>query len=192
MKKFTVAFAVLATIALGGCTGPTAQPLPQSTSDAATPVAPATTDTPTPVETPTPDLTNLTLGAGVVVTGPDSSSNPFKMNVIVSSQKSSKNSLAAYGSNPKGAYVGFLVTYHCITGSCSYNPYDFTVRNEAGEQFERSIMDTFDPTLQSGNLSPNRNAKGYITYDLKAGKYFVEYSASILDSTPTSWTVTVK
>jgi hypothetical protein len=137
-----------------------------------------------------PSLTELKLGAGITVTSTDED-DPSEMAVTVISKKSSTRALSEYGDRPKGAFVGFLVKYECTLGSCDYNPYDFTLRNEAGEEFDKSY-ENFDPDLNSGKLRKGRNALGYVTYEIKPGKYYLEYSSSLLTENSASWNVTIK
>lgn len=148
---------------------------------------PEVTEEPTTEE---PSLTELKLGTGITVTSTDEN-DPSTMAVTVISKKSSTRQLSEYGDKPKSAFVGFLVKYSCTLGSCDYNPYDFTLRNEAGEEFDTSF-ENFEPGLNSGKLRKGRSAKGYVTYELKPGKYYLEYSSSFLDESGASWNVTIK
>lgn len=85
-----------------------------------------------------------------------------------------------------------MITYSCDVGTCDYNPFDWTIRNEDGEEFDQSFVDQFEPRLQSGKLRAGRKAKGYITYDLKPGTYYVEYVINMFDDESASWKFTLR
>ncbi len=79
-------------------------------------------------------IKDLKIGDGVTVTGED-----YEMEVEVLSIKSSTRAIEEYGERPKGLFVGLMVRYTCLSGSCDYNPYDFTLRSDEGDEFDRQL-----------------------------------------------------
>ncbi len=112
------------------------------------------------------------------------------MEVSVLSKKTSRTAIEDFGERPKGQYVGLLVQYRCVTGSCDYNPYDFTLRDDDGEEFDTSFSN-FEPDLNSGDLRKGSKAKGYITYELKPGKYDLEYRSNAFSGDVAVWRINV-
>jgi hypothetical protein len=115
---------------------------------------------------------------------------PFSLQVQVASLKKSRLPLSQFGDKPKGTFVGILVQYTCAKGTCSYNPYDFTVRNESGDEYS-AVYPPFEPDLHSGDLRAGRKARGYMTFDLPKGAYVVEYRSSLFEQDSASWKFTV-
>ncbi len=113
------------------------------------------------------------------------------MEVSALSKKSSRARLEEFGDRPNGQFVGVLVQYRCVTGSCDYNPYDFTLRSEDGEEFDRSVLSSFKPDLDSGTLRAGAKAKGYVTYELKGGKYDLEYRTNTFSDDVAVWPISV-
>lgn len=132
---------------------------------------------------------DLPVGRSIQVSGTNNGA-PFALELTVISMKTSKAPLDTYGDKPKGTYVGLLVEYSCTQGTCSYNPFDFTVRSESGVEADRSFP-PFEPALQSGDLRAGRKARGYLTYDLASGKYTLEYRSTWLDEDSASWAFSV-
>jgi hypothetical protein len=140
--------------------------------------------------TPAPeasDIVDMALGTTITVTGTHGANEtPFAMTVTASGKKSSRAAIEAYGEKPRHTYVGLLVQYVCTEGVCDYNSFDFTVRNNDGEEFP-SANYSFKPDLQSGNIRKGRKAKGYITFDLPKGTYSLEYRGNAFDENPANW-----
>lgn len=162
-----------------------------STSSSASSSSSTSSSEPEAEEEPQDETQDLALGSTITVSG-TSGDAPYEMTVNVGKAKTSTSALVDFGEKPTGSYVGFPITYECTSGSCDYNPFDWTIRSEDGEEFDPSFVDTFDPTLDSGTLREGRKAKGYITYDLPAGEYFIEYTVSLWDDESASWVYTVK
>ena len=123
-------------------------------------------------------------------TGSDDSDVPIAVSVTVQSIKTSRSAISRYGKSPKHNYVGLLVIYSCTRGPCSYNPYDFFVRDAGGNEYQ-AALDSFKPDLQSGDLRTGRKARGYITYDLPKGKYLFEYRVNSFDKNGAAWNLAV-
>jgi len=132
---------------------------------------------------------DMPIGQSITVSGTNNDT-PYVMDLKAVSIKKSKAAIEDYGNKPKGSYVGILVEYTCTQGTCSYNPFDFKVRNSDGDEFDSSSS-SFTPGLESGDLRHGRKARGYITYDLPKGKYVLEYSAGFADTTSASWKFSV-
>lgn len=146
----------------------------------------------TPLPTPSPSATEdedgvidgLAIGEDISLTAED-----LEMNIAVLSKKTSSRAIESYGDRPDGQYVGVLVQYECVQGPCDYNPYDFVVRSQDGEEFDTAFSE-FTPTLDSGDLRTGSKAKGYITYDLPTGRYDLEYRSFSSDDVAV-WTLPV-
>lgn len=211
--KTPVAATLMAGLLLTGCAGTTektaapaddgsttssaASNAPQAPSASSLSPSPSPGSVIEPSEEPEPTatdsgVTDLALGESISLTGTSIEDEPFELSVGLDKKpKTSKRAVTDYGEKPKGTYVGFLVRYECVVGSCDYNPYDFTVRDDEGQEFEPSFGGSFQPELQSGSLVKGRKAKGYISYDLQPGAYYIEYRASLLDDEPANWKVTL-
>jgi hypothetical protein len=202
MSRTRVIFTIAAiAIGLSGCaatgTKSASTSVPASTStgtvDSYTP--PTDSDTTTadatePASQPPNTYNDMPLGRSITVTGTDNNEKPYKVTVTAHAKpKTSKRAVVDYGEAPKHTFVGIEVEYSCLSGTCSYNPYDFTFRGSDGTEYDQAIG--WDPTLNSGDLHPGRKAKGWITYDVPKGSYFLEYQTSIVDNDSASWKVRV-
>ena len=194
MRRHLIVLPLAALALSAGCaasSGTTKTAAPTSTVIASS-ASPAAASSPAPVRTTEPPkatTTNLPLGTAVTVTSTGSDGQNV-VTVTAGPDKTSKVAVSQYGSKPKGTYVGLLITYDCTTGSCEYNPFDFTLRSADGTENDQAF-EGFTPDLHSGNLTVGVKAKGYITYDLVPGTYSLEYGASAFDADPASWTFTV-
>ena len=131
----------------------------------------------------------LPIGRSITVTGTNGGT-PFNLQVQVVSLKKSHLPLSDFGNKPRGTFVGVLVQYTCTQGTCSYNPFDFTVRGQGGDEYS-TVFPTFEPDLQSGELRAGRKARGYMTFDLPKGGYMVEYRSTLFDQDSASWKFSV-
>lgn len=112
------------------------------------------------------------------------------MEVEVLSLKTSARATEEYGDRPKGLFVGLMVRYTCLSGSCDYNPYDFTMRSDDGEEFDTAYS-SFEPNLESGELRSGAKARGYVTYELKPGAYDLEFRTNSLSDDVAVWRIKV-
>jgi hypothetical protein len=154
--------------------------------EAAPSVDPSESTTPPEPTVDPSEITDLPLGATINVSGTRGDNDaPFQMTVKVGAKKASRRAIEEYGEKPKGTYVGLQVQYTCTEGSCEYGSFDFALRNSDGEEFDSTYG--FQPNLESGNLRKGRKAKGWITYDLAKGTYYLEYRAHSFDDNPANW-----
>lgn len=184
----------LSVAACGSTDTKTAAPAASSSSSSSAPSSnssssKASTPTPSPTKTKA-NVTNLPLGTPITVSGKNGTED-FAMTVTAVSTQTSAKALEQYGSKPeKGKFVGILIEYSCTTGTCSYNPFDFTLRAPDGTESDKSFFGNFKPDLQSGKIGAGTKAKGSITFDLPAGTYNLEYRTNFLDGNAASWVVT--
>lgn len=144
---------------------------------------------PEPTEAPKPKTTNMAVGETITV-----ETTEMSMQVQAVSAKLSTTPPDEYTEPPVGKWLGILIQYNCVTGSCDYNPYDFVLRGSDGAEYDTASVygdPQFEPDLNSGTLSAGVPAKGYVVYDVPAGTYSLEYRASLWDEQAASWTIPV-
>ncbi len=187
-----VTLAGLLALSLAGCGAQdetSAEPLPSQEASSEAPVEePSSLETEEPSPEPEePDLTGLAIGQGITFEGSDGAGS-----LTVVETQTSTEQLGEYGDPPeKGTFLGVLVTYDCTKGACSYNPFDFTLRDDAGIEYDTSLFNEFEPALSSGELTAGAKATGNVTYDVPPGSYSLEYRANIFDSQVASWSIDV-
>lgn len=189
MPARTVVCAAVA-LAIAGCGGDTeairtggASPAPSSSNSSA-PASPPPATRSTPNPTPSADdVTDLEIGDGITATGAND-----RTSITVVGVAPRKTAVREYGSSPKNdAFYNFLIQYECLEGTCSYNPYDFTLRDSDGVEYDQAYDGAVEPTLDSGELRAGTKAKGTIAFDLGSGVYYLEYRSNFLSDDVAVW-----
>lgn len=149
------------------------------------------TPTRTAASTPTPaSPVGLTVaGSGVTATAGDGGS--ARINVLAVRRENS--GFGREGEAPKnGTYVVADIRYEGVTGTFTYNPYDWTVRDSDGRAYqlgEGNFSGIDDPSLDSGTVSAGSNVRGALIVDAPAGALELEYAPG--NSEPAVWEVPV-
>ena len=168
----------------------TAAPVTETETEVAT-----VTETETETETSDPyaadesdaaEVTGLKVGDGITVTTDDGVSS-----IKVLSAKRVTEGTGEDAENPKnGVYLLIDVQYTCTSGTCSYNPYDWEVRDKDGRTYDGS--DSYsagysDQELDSGDLVKGAKARGLIVVDAPKGAMTLEYTSGF--GSPATWTI---
>ena len=69
----------------------------------------------------------------------------------------------------KGAFLILDVGFVGKTGAVPYNPFDFTVKDAAGHEYDGAYAQLDEPELSSGKLKVGAKARGSLVFDLPRG-----------------------
>ena len=94
-------------------------------------------------------------------------------------------------STPRSAAFSLLidVEYTCTSGTCHYNPADWTVRAKDGRTYDDADYESgySDQELDFGDLVKGAKARGLIVVDAPKGAMTLEYTSGY--GAPATWTI---
>lgn len=153
--------------------------------------APADSDTPVKT-TSTPAVPASTKGAigkpaTVEWSGDDTGA------VTVYSAQWAKPSADDIATTKNGAFLVIDVGYVGGTGTVSYNPLFWSLRDVDGREYDVSLMPlaSYSPQLQSGDLAPGAKARGFLAFDVPRGPLTLELSG-IFKGAVMTWSMPAK
>ncbi len=133
---------------------------------------------------PLSDSRGLAVGEPVTVSGTDGKAT-------VTLVKAEPNTVAGseFADPPKlGNDVLLEVSYEATEGTSSYNPFDWSLRDADGRQYQDASYSGFDPLLSSGVLAAaGSKARGLIVIDALVGPLTAEYPPGY--QAPATWLI---
>jgi hypothetical protein len=156
-------------------TNPTDRTTEAPTSEAAATEAPTTEDTTTPAT-----LTGLPLGQKITVTDDSGAEGWVRVSKVTSAY-------IQYDSPKHGRFVRVWVTYHCTTGTLSYNELDWTISARNGQEYQNTWAEN---ELDSGNLHHSGTTSGWVYFDVTKSKLAtVNYVPNYNGDPLATWTI---
>lgn len=99
--------------------------------------------------------------------------------VTVYSAKWVKPDADSFVQPDNGAYLVVDIGYVSTTGTVSYNPLYWSLRDVDGREYDATVMpvDGYSPQLQSGDLAPGAKARGFVAFDAPQQAFTLEVGA---------------